>query len=192
MELRYSPSRSAIFRSKKHAEQEIRLVQERFELALKGADLAAWDWNIETGEVIFNARFAEMRGYRPEEVEPHVNWWIQRVHPEDWPRVKKTVDDYTQGIIPEYDTEYRARTKSGDLIWVFTQGKAFTHDKQGKPIRMVGTERDITAGKRIEWEQGSRPDGLDIRVDAGVRRHVEQRRPTRRPRHGGFLHRVCH
>jgi PAS domain S-box-containing protein len=139
--------------AQKRAEQQIRQAHERIELALKGADLAAWDWNIETGEVIFSPRWAEMRGYRPEEVEPHLNSWIRDVHPDDWPRVQKTLDDYLHGVIPEYESEYRMRTKSGDWIWIFVRGKAFARDEHGKPTRMVGTELDLTMRKRIEWEQ---------------------------------------
>ena len=60
---------------RKRAEEKLRQAQERLELALKGADLAAWDWNIKTGEVIFNPRWAEMRGFRPEEVSPNADSW---------------------------------------------------------------------------------------------------------------------
>src|SRR4030095_6076212 len=77
---------------RKRGEEVLRQAQERFELALKGADLATWDWNIKPGEVIFNPRWAEMRGFRPEEIEPHVDSAFADIHPDDLPAVQKALD----------------------------------------------------------------------------------------------------
>ena len=76
---------------RKRAQEKLREAQERFDLALRGADLATWDWNVQSGEVIFNQRWAEMRGFRPDEIKPHVDSWISGVHPEDWPQVQKVI-----------------------------------------------------------------------------------------------------
>jgi PAS domain-containing protein len=67
-------------RQSERDELRARAALERFDLALRGADLGAWDWNIKTGEVIFSPRWAEMRGFRPEEVQTHVNSWRSGVH----------------------------------------------------------------------------------------------------------------
>lgn len=130
--------------------EQLRQSQERYELALEGADLGAWDWNIQTGAVIFNSRWAEMRGFALDEVEPHVNAWISGVHPDDLPRVQRVLTDYHDGKAPAYEVEHRAATKSGEWIWVLDRGKVFERDEQGRPIRMVGTELDITARRRSE------------------------------------------
>src|SRR5262249_41962 len=127
--------------------------QERLERALRGAGLGTWDWNVKTGEVVFNSRWAEMRGFSPDEVEPHVNSWSSGVHPDDWARVQQSLRDHCQGLTPEYEGEYRARTKSGDWIWVLTRGKVFTRDEDGQALRMIGTELDITDRKRFENNQ---------------------------------------
>ena len=134
------------------AQDQIRESQERFELALRGADLGAWDWNIKTGEVIFSPRWAEMRGFRPEEIKPHVDSCISGVHPDDLPRVQKALTDYFGGLVPEYEIEFRALTKSGNWMWILDRGKVFTRDDKGQPNRMVGTELDITERKRLEEE----------------------------------------
>jgi len=134
----------------RRSEEQMRLSQERFELALRGAELAAWDWNIQTGEVIYSPRWAEMRGLRPEEVKPHLDSWISGVHPEDWPRVQKDLNDYLQGITPEYQSEFRVLTKAGNWIWILDRGKVFTLDEHGRPYRMAGTEIDITDRKCLE------------------------------------------
>ena len=137
---------------RKRAEAMVRQAQERYELALEGADLAAWDWNIETGEVIFNARWAEMGGGRLDEIRPHVDSWSSGVHPEDLPRVQRALTECFDGRIPSYESEHRVRTRSGEWLWVFDRGKIFARDEGGRPIRMVGTELDITERKRNERE----------------------------------------
>jgi signal transduction histidine kinase len=63
--------------------RELRESRKRLELALTGADLGTWDWNIRTGEVRFDRRWAEMLGYSLEEIEPHLMTWERLVHPED-------------------------------------------------------------------------------------------------------------
>lgn len=129
---------------------ELRLARERLELALRGADLAAWDWNVETGEVIFTPRWAEMRGIPPEELAPHVDSWRDAVHPDDRAAVQKALLDHFEGRTAEYETEHRSRTRSGEWIWVLDRGRVCERDTQGRPIRMAGTALDISARKRAE------------------------------------------
>ncbi|MCC6554289.1 MAG: PAS domain S-box protein [Polyangiaceae bacterium] len=164
---------------RKQREEALREARERFELALRGADLGAWDWNIESGEVTINPRWAEIRGFRPEEIKGHVSSWISGVHPEDWPRVQKVLDDYLQGRIPDYEVEHRSRTKSGQWVWILDRGKVFARNERGEPIRMVGTELDITSRKRAEEElrlaEAKASGILSISADAIISIDVEQR-----------------
>jgi PAS domain S-box-containing protein len=150
--LRLSWRLSRLDAKRSEAQGQLRQAHERIELALRGADLAAWDWNIESGEVIYNPRWAEMRGYRPGEIAPSVDSWTSGIHPEDLPRVKQALDDYFEGRAPEYQTEHRVRTRSGEWIWILDRGKVFARDDRGRPIRMVGTELDVTPRKRLEDE----------------------------------------
>lgn len=159
--------------------EELRLSRERFELALRGADLATWDWNIPSGEVIFNARWAEMRGLRLDEVTADVSSWLSGIHPDDLPRVQKGLDDYFQGLLPEYEATFRVRTKSGDWIWILDRGKLFERSERGDPVRMVGTELDVTEQKRLEEElrlaEAKSSGILSISADAIVSVDREQR-----------------
>lgn len=136
----------------KRAQDELHQSQERLELALEGADLASRDWNVMTGEVIFNPRWSEMRGFRPEEIRLHVDSWISGIHPDDRVRVQKVLMDYFHGHLSKYETEHRVLTKSGSWIWILDRGKVFARDQAGHPTRMVGTELDITDRKRLEEE----------------------------------------
>lgn len=137
----------------KRAQSQLRESRERLELVVRGAGLATWDHNIKTGEVIYNSRWAEMRGFSPGEIRPHVDSWKYNIHPDDWPRVEKALSDNFQHLTPEYRAEYRAQTKSGNWIWILAVGKVFKYDAAGRPERMAGMELDITDRKRLETEQ---------------------------------------
>jgi PAS domain S-box-containing protein len=137
---------------RKHLEDQLRESQERLELALKGASLATWDWNIKTGEVIFNSRWAEMRGFRLEQIRPHVDSWASGVHPDDMAHVQKLLLDHFQGLTAEYSGEHRVLTASGEWLWILDLGRVCARNERGEPIRMVGVEFDIGERKRLEAE----------------------------------------
>ncbi|MBN1781026.1 PAS domain-containing protein [bacterium] len=133
-------------------EQDLRNSKERMQLALEGTDLGLWDWNIVTGEVTFNDRWAEMLGYRLDEIEPHVNSWEKLVHPDDLPLVMETLSLHLDGKNPFYKTEHRMRSKKGHWIWVQDRGKVTERDNNGKPVRAAGTHLDISDRKEAECE----------------------------------------
>jgi PAS domain S-box-containing protein len=137
----------------RRTQSQLRESQERLSRALSGAGLGAWDWNIKTGEVLFNPRWAEMHGFSLDEVNPNVDSWRSGIHPDDWPRVQRSLKDHFERLTPEYETEYRVKTKSGNWIWVLARGKVFTRETNGQPLRMIGTELDITDRKRFEASQ---------------------------------------
>ncbi len=137
---------------RKRVEEALRKSKQRLELALRGADLGLWDWNVHTGEVIFNQRWAEMLGYSLEEIEPHVRTWKKLVHPDDMPGVMEVLNANLEGKAPFYENEHRLLTKSGEWKWILDRGKVIEWDKDGKPLRAAGTHLDITERKRAEKE----------------------------------------
>lgn len=137
---------------RKRAEEELRRALEHVDLALHGADLGSWDWNMSTGELTCNARWAEMRGFRPGEIQPTFEWWRAGVHPDDWPSVERALDAHLEGRAPEYEAEHRCRTRDGGWIWVLDRGRVVTRDASGGPTRMAGTELDITQRRHAEEE----------------------------------------
>jgi PAS domain S-box-containing protein len=129
--------------------EDARVAQDRFDLALRGAQIGAWDWNIETGEVSYSPSWYEI-GLHDHEVRPQIESWRRRIHPDDWPRVDGVLTDYLEGKLPEYAVEYRARARSGEWIWILARGKVFVRDEMGRPTRMAGTAADITQKKALE------------------------------------------
>ena len=131
------------------AERELRESEERLKLALMGADLGMWDWNVITGEVQFNSRWTEMLGYSPGEIEPHVRSLEKLIHPDDLPHVMEALNSHLEGDTSHYETEHRFLTKSGKWIWILDKGKVTHRDAEGRPLRVVGTYLDITEAKQI-------------------------------------------
>ena len=135
---------------RKRTEEALRKSEERLELALRGADLGMWDYNLQTREAFFSSRGMQIAGYSLGEVEPDISWWGKRIHPEDMNRVVQAFNDHVAGRSPQYDCEHRVRHKSGEYLWIATRGKVVERDEKGNPLRIVGTSLDITDRKRAE------------------------------------------
>lgn len=135
---------------RKRAELAILDREQRLNLALQGGDLGTWDWNILTDEVIFNDKWAHMKGYDPDEIKPHFSSWVKIVHPEDLPKVQEILRAYFEGETPAYEAEFRIRHKSGQWLWILDRGKIIKRDDDGKPLRVCGTHMDITDRKQAE------------------------------------------
>ncbi len=121
--------------------------QLRIQLALEGADLGLWDWNVITEELFINERWKEMLGYQNDMIAPHISSWQILVHPDDWQVINPALNGYLKGKIPKFECEYRLLHKEGHWIWVLDRGKVVKKSPDGKPLRMVGTHLDITERK---------------------------------------------
>ncbi|MCF7876218.1 diguanylate cyclase, partial [Candidatus Bipolaricaulota bacterium] len=110
-----------------------------------------WDWNVQTGEVVFDERWAEIAGYTLEELRPvTIETWEELAHPEDLKRSEELLEKHFNGETEVYECEARMKHKSGDWVWVLDRGRVVEWDEEGKPVRMVGTHQDITDRKRAE------------------------------------------
>jgi PAS domain S-box-containing protein len=127
--------------------EEVVEANNRLELVIKGARLGTWDWNIQTGEVIFNERWADILGYSLEEMKPHISTWEKIIHPEEQDEVTRILNDHLEGRTSVYMTEHRLRHKTGKWVWVLDVGKVFERDEEGDPLRAVGIHLDISEQK---------------------------------------------
>lgn len=135
---------------RKRAEEALQEAQERIELALTGAGLGWWDWNVQSDEALLNERGLEILGYRCDENEPSFRLWETLVHRDDAARVLTALQDHWEGKSQWFETEHRLRTESGDWKWIMARGKVVERDEAGKPLRMAGTFLDITERKHAE------------------------------------------
>jgi PAS domain S-box-containing protein len=124
-------------------ERELQATKERLELTLEAADLGVWDRDLESSELTFDRRWAEMLGYSPAELEPDVETWRSRVHPEDLPRVQAALDDHVEGDRDRYHGEYRMQTSDGEYRWIRSIGSVVERDDDGDPRRIVGVHQNV-------------------------------------------------
>ena len=134
---------------KKRAEEALCASEERWQLAVRGSNDGIWDWNIQSGEVFFSARWKAMRGFEDHEITNHVDEWRSRIHSDDLDRVFQSLDAYLAKQAPEFCEEYRFKRKDGSYIWILDRGVALWAD-DGTALRMVGSESDITESKQAE------------------------------------------
>jgi PAS domain S-box-containing protein len=135
---------------RKQAEEKLRLSEQRQELALSGANLGLWDWDVSSGKTVFDARWCSMIGYAVGELEPHVNTWRSLLHPEDVPTIHVILESHLKNETPDYEVEFRMRHQAGHWIWILARGRVVERDYDGAPLRMAGTHMDITDRKRTE------------------------------------------
>jgi PAS domain S-box-containing protein len=137
---------------RKQAEEKLLKTNERLELVVKGANLGTWDWNISTGKVVFNDRWAEFLGYTLAELSPNISTWEERLHPDGKQDVMQTLEDHLSGQTSLFMAEQRLRNKAGDWVWTLGAGRVFDRDAQGTPTRAVGILLDINAQKQAEQQ----------------------------------------
>lgn len=132
-------------------ERRLRESEEQLDLAIKGTNAGLLDWQVQTGQIVVNERFAEIVGYRLEELSPvNVQTWFALCHPEDLEESNKRLKEHFGGKTDFYECETRMKHKNGSWAWLHHRGKVVERDLDGKPVRMTGTHIDITEKKRYE------------------------------------------
>jgi PAS domain S-box-containing protein len=134
---------------RQRAEEALRESEERYQLAVRGANDGLWEWNLKTNEVYYSPRWKSMLGYAEDEIGNRFEEWESRVHPDDLERIMAEIKAHLDGHTPRYESEHRLRHKDGCYRWVLTRGAAIRH-ASGKAYRMVGLHTDITERKRVE------------------------------------------
>ena len=132
--------------SHKHAQEGLKESEERYSLAARGANDGLWDWNLATNVIYFSTRWKAMLGCQDDEIVDKPNEWFDRIHEADRERVKDEIAAHQRGLTPHFESEHRVRHKDGIYRWMLSRGLA-VRDESGKPVRMAGSQTDITEGK---------------------------------------------
>jgi len=134
-------------------EDALRASEQRLERVLEGADEGYWDWNLQTNAFTVSARWETMLGYEPGEMDVHVENWPELVHAEDLALAQASIERHLRGDAPLHESEFRAKTKSGEWRWILTRGRIVQRDSHGQPLMMSGTHTDIHERKLLELSQ---------------------------------------
>ena len=135
-------------------EAKLKTQEENLQSILQGTRAGTWEWNVQSGETVFNERWAEIVGYTLDELQPvSIATWMRLTHPEDLEKSDKLLQEHFQGKLPYYSFDSRMKHKNGTWVWVYDCGRVTTWDEKGNPVKMFGTHIDITERRQAEVAQ---------------------------------------
>ena len=132
----------------KQAEEALAITHSRLESAMMSGNLAWWEMDCVTGNVIFNERKAQMLGY-PAEQFSHYTDFTKLVHPDDYDSMMQQMRDHLNGITKQYNVNYRMRSANGEYLWFHDIGGISGHASNGRPLKVSGVVMDITERKQV-------------------------------------------
>lgn len=132
----------------RYQREQMAVLNERQEMILKGANLGAWDWWLNTNQVHFDQRWCEMLGLDPDKTPQELSTWDKLVHPDDKEQAYADIKKHLEGQTEYYENIHRLKHADGTWKWILDRGRISERDEQGKPIRFTGTHFDITDEKR--------------------------------------------
>lgn len=138
-------------RLQEHSHQQLAIRELMYRSVLEGTRIGTWQWNVQTGETLFNERWAEITGYTLEELAPiTINTWLSLAHPDDLATSGELLEQHFAGLLPFYDCTCRMKHKAGHWVWVHDRGRVISWTESGKPLMMYGTHSDVTEQKQAE------------------------------------------
>lgn len=141
---------TAIAIDRKRSLDDIQLIKERQSFALQATGSCIWDWDLETEEIYLDDNHYRIAGYQPQEYASKREEWEKRVHPDDLARIADALALIREGHQSSYRSEYRYKRKSGEWMWILSQGKVVLWTKDKKPSRFIGTHTDISQQKTAD------------------------------------------
>jgi PAS domain S-box-containing protein len=133
----------------KQANEQLIKSAERYTLATKAARVGVWDWNIQNNEFYLDPNVKAILGYSDAEIPNDIETWSNYVHADDKQPVMEAFQDHIDGKTAEFAYKHRMLHKDGTIRWIMARGTAI-RDDQGNPIRVIGTDTDITQHQQAE------------------------------------------
>lgn len=145
--------------------------EERFRLLARSTHDAIWDWDIVSNRIWWGQGYWYAFGYDPDAIEPILETWTSKIHPEDHDRVLESLKTAVADRAEMWSAEYRFRRSDGTYAHVVDRGYLLL-DESGTPLRVVGGMSDLTG--RIETESRLREQAelLEAASDAILVRDV--------------------
>ncbi|MBE9525507.1 MAG: PhnD/SsuA/transferrin family substrate-binding protein [Proteobacteria bacterium] len=161
-----------------------RLIHTRYELIqhkeslsniIWSTQVGTWEWNIQTGDTIFNERWAELLGYTLAELSPvSIQTWKELIHPDDLIIAEQYMQNYFTEQTGFFETDFRMKHKKGRWVWINARGQLTKRNKDGSPLWMSGTHTDISKRKKAEEALAKLNNQLEQKVLEGVEKNKQQ------------------
>jgi PAS domain S-box-containing protein len=158
----------------RRAREVLRISEERFRLLARATNDAVWDWDLATQALWWNEGFEALFGYARGEVQPTLEGWSSRIHPDDREQILALVNRVVDSGGETWAGEYRFQRKDGSYAYVLDRGYVL-RDTDGKAIRMIGGMSDLTARKEVELRLAQQAALLDGAHDAILVKDLDDR-----------------
>ncbi len=135
--------------ARKHADARIRDSEERFRLLAKATNDAIWDWDLQRNALWWGDGMETLFGFRPDDLEPGIESWTKRLHPEERDTVQADVRAAIENGAQSWTGRYRFARSDGTYAHVHDRGH-FIRDETGKALRMIGGLTDVSEQHRAE------------------------------------------
>jgi PAS domain S-box-containing protein len=137
----------------KELAQQQQQTAQQLQLVIDLSETGTWEWNVQTGETVFNSQWAAMLGYKLNELQPiSIETWMKFTHPDDLKIAQQQLDKYFKHETTLYEAEFRMKHRDGHWVWVLDRGQVAHWTPDGKPLLMFGTHQNISNIKYTEIE----------------------------------------
>ncbi len=143
--------RLRVARERRYA-REVQEREERLRVAIWGSGDEFWDYDLRKN-VMFRIGADHLLGFEAEQRISADDWRTQAVHPDDRARVERALQEHISGRRDSLESEHRVRAADGSYVWVRARGRIVERDRQGRPLRVAGTARDVTRTRAAERDR---------------------------------------
>jgi len=164
----------AVIAEKRRAADELKRSQERYDLASSAGSAGVWDWDLASDAFYADPVLKNILGYRDDEIDNHIEAWRSLFHADDLALVRQASERHLNGESERFELTHRMRHRDGTIRWFLTRGEA-QRDANGRPIRLTGTDVDIT--RRMLAEQALERGEHRMRAQLAELEHVYQTVP---------------
>ena len=140
------------------------MASDNLKFIISATGIGIWDWELDSGKVIYSPEWEAIVGYEPGELPQTVDSWLNLVFDEDMPLVDQIIEEHLMGKTPYYTAEFRMRKKDGSTVWAQDKGLVTEWHSDGRPKRVVGVIQDVSKLKKTEIELAEKNDQLDFVV----------------------------
>ncbi|MCV6636615.1 ATP-binding protein [Candidatus Albibeggiatoa sp. nov. NOAA] len=152
---------NTMFEELRGKEAALKTSEERFNLAMRGANDGLWDWHLAKEQIYLSPRWKSMLGYEDHELDNNLATWNSLLHPDDRGAAFEAVQNYLDKKIPVYEQIFRMKHKKGHDVWILSRGFGLWGEN-GEAARFIGTHVDISAQKQVEEDLRKSKEAADV------------------------------